>query len=238
MIYPRRVLTLAIEATNPNIPTPGVLLARDGRVLAEKALVSQGRHDDLLLPAISDVLGECGATPRDLDDILVSIGPGGFTATRLACVAAAMLAEVGGARVLAVPTAVVGWRSSLTDKEEARSVVVALASKGEQAFITCFGGDNAHARQLGRSIGADAFRAMLTHHDVLLDDGRLPDSFETAATESGVTRAALRLSASGLLASREFASLVDAGDLRPIYPREPDAVTQWRARHGRAPGDS
>lgn len=237
MIYPRRVLTLAIEATNPNIPTPGVLVARDGRVLAEKTLISEGRHDDLLLPAISDLLGECDATPRDLDEVLVSIGPGGFTATRLACVAAAMLAEIGGIRVLAVPTAVVGCRSSLTGEGDGKSVVVALASKGEQAFIAGFGATDSHAARPGRSIGADAFAGLVANHDLLLDDGRLPNSFEVAAAEAGIKRITLRLTAQGLLASRELAVEIDPGALRPIYPREPDAVTQWRARHGRAPGD-
>lgn len=231
------MLTLAIEATNPNIPTPGVLLADGDRVLAERGLETKSRHDDVLLPAIADLLRRCSATATDLEEIVVSIGPGGFTATRLACVAAAMLAELSSAKLLAVPTAMVAAASLESNRKDSPRIVVVMACKGEQAFVARVDSHDPANSLAGRSMSSDAFAGILGPDNLLLDDGRMPASFESIAADASIERAALSLTARGLLASRSRGAVVSPEMLRPIYPREPDAVTQWRRRHGSPLGD-
>ena len=66
---PSTILTLAIEASNPNLPTPGVLLAREGLgVLARAELRQEGRHDDVLMPAIAGLLSRAALKPTDIDE--------------------------------------------------------------------------------------------------------------------------------------------------------------------------
>lgn len=239
------MLTLAIEATNPNVPTPGVLLARAGdpgsrdgpTVLASRDLHQRGRHDDLLLPAISALFEEAGASPADLDEVLVSIGPGGFTATRLACTAAAVLAEVAGAKVLAVPTALVAIESQLHVGLRKNGLVVAMAGKQDSAYVARFDASRLAFTERGRLIGPGEFDALLLPGDALAHEGHLPAKMLDIASKRGTECVPLWLTVRGLLACRSAAEVVPTEALRPIYPREPDAVTQWRRRYGTAPGD-
>lgn len=239
------MLILAIEATNPNVPTPGVLLARAGEdaatasceVLATQTLRPSGRNDDVLLPSIASLFEAAGVEPADLDEVLVSIGPGGFTAIRLACVSAAVLAETAGAQVRAVETARVAVETALRDRRFGGPVVVAMASKGETAYVARFDLEGASDASLNRSIDAAAFDELLLPGDRLLFEGHLPGPMLEIASNRSVECIPTRLSPEGLLASRHAGRVVPAELLRPIYPREPDAVTQWRKRYGSAPGD-
>lgn len=236
---PSTILTLAIEASNPNLPTPGVLLAREGLgVLARAELRQEGRHDDVLMPAIAGLLSRAALKPTDIDEVLVSIGPGGFTATRLACVSAAVLGELAGACVLAVPTARVALASSFVEGSSPGRAVVAMAAKGPEAYVARFdAGMDGPWTELG-SIDADLFARNLLPGDVLVHEGHLPELFLEIAARNKIKCIPMCLTAEGLLACRRVALAVRAEGLRPIYPREPDAVTQWRRRYGRAPGDT
>lgn len=242
---PSPVLTLAIEATNPNVPTPGVLLARTGDdtspgkivVLATRGLRQQGRHDDLLLPAIAELFEEAGARPTDLSEVLVSIGPGGFTATRLACVAAAVLAEVSGAKILAVPTVQVAIETVLQVHKVRSGVVVAMACKQDSAYVARFDASRMEFSERGSSIGPEEFDMLLLPGDSLVYEGHVPKQMLEVAAKRGNRCIPMCLTPEGLLACRSAAEIVPAESLRPIYPREPNAVTQWRRRYGTAPGD-
>jgi tRNA threonylcarbamoyl adenosine modification protein YeaZ len=237
------VLTLAIEASNPNVPTPGVLLARlddrgESRVLATSGLSQSGRHDDVLLPAIAGLFEAAGVSPGDLDEVVVSVGPGGFTATRLACVAAAVLAEVGGATAVAVPTVRVAIETLLQVRNIAGGIVVAMASKHDAAYVAKFDPTCGTFLECGRSIGPQALDMLVLPGDVLVHEGHLPPPMHEIARQRGVECIPMQLTADGLLACRSAGQRVALEALRPIYPREPDAVTQWRRRYGRAPGDA
>lgn len=232
------MLTLAIEATNPNIPTPGVLLARGSGVLARRELRQEGRHDDMLLPAIAELFEEATLRPADLGEVLVSLGPGGFTATRLACAAAAVLAEVAGARVLAVPTVRVAVETALQERNITRGIVVAMASKHDTAYVARYQPMDRKFSEPGAALGPDAFDALVLPGDILIHEGHLPDRMLENVAKRRIECILMRLTADGLLACRSAAEPVRNELLRPIYPREPDAVTQWRRRHGSAPGDA
>lgn len=245
MIYPRSVLVLAIEATNPNVPTPGVLLARSEddkpgafEVLAQESLASAGRNDDVLLPSISRLFKAIGLSPRDLDEVLVSIGPGGFTATRLACTGAAVIAELTGAQVRVVDTVRVAIETAFQERPDLGPTVVAMASKRETAFAARFDGDDRSNQGPNRAIGIHAFEQLLLPGDCLLFEDHLPDAMLEISSKRRVECIPMRLTADGLLASRDAGQVMPVEVLRPIYPREPDAVTQWRERYGRAPGDA
>ena len=231
-------LVLAIEGSNPSVPTPGVMLASGNRVLVTRPLVQQGRHDDVLLPAIAELFREADREPGELDEVVVSIGPGGFTATRLCVVAAAVLAETAGARVVPVPTAFVAIENALQLVGTERPVVVAMATKGDLAYVARFDPSSRSYTHEGRSIGPDEFLELLLPGDVLIIEDHVPEKMREIAKRGEIECIPMRLSAEGVLACRSAAQPVPVEALRPIYPREPDAVTQWRRRHGWAPGDA
>ena len=61
----------------------GVCLSQDGRVVVSRSWYSRQNHTVELLPAVEDLLKEAGATVRDLECVIVAIGPGGFSALRV-----------------------------------------------------------------------------------------------------------------------------------------------------------
>jgi len=231
-------LTLAIEMTNPSVPTPGVLLAPGDPVLASRGLTQAGRHDDALLPAIAGLFAESDHEPSELDEVLVSIGPGGFTATRLAVVGAAVLAECCGARVLAVPSTRVAAELAWQGGGIGQGLVVALGVKGPTAYVARFDPVGGGSLDEGASMTHEGLASVLLPGDGLVYEDHLPALMLEVASQGGHRCIPMRLTAEGLLGCRSAAQRVPVEALRPIYPREPDAVTQWRRRHGWAPGDA
>jgi tRNA threonylcarbamoyladenosine biosynthesis protein TsaB len=84
--------------------TPSVTVAvHDGaQVLSESDMVDARRHGELLAPAISTVLAEAGARPRDLTGIAVGAGPGPYTGLRVGMVTALTMGLALGLPVDAV----------------------------------------------------------------------------------------------------------------------------------------
>jgi tRNA threonylcarbamoyl adenosine modification protein YeaZ len=87
------VLLLAFDTATP-ATTAAV---HDGeRVLAETAAVDARRHGELLMPSITSVLAQAGATRHDLTAVVVGTGPGPYTGLRVGLVTARVLAAVLG----------------------------------------------------------------------------------------------------------------------------------------------
>lgn len=65
----------------------GIALSRDGEVF-EKRWPSEQNEAETLQPNVEQLLTEQGLTPDDIDQLLVCVGPGGFTSTRVGVSAA------------------------------------------------------------------------------------------------------------------------------------------------------
>ncbi len=231
-------LLLAIETSNPSAwspacrEKPGVALLDTAtrRSLAVEPIDPELRHDDRLVPAIDALTRRLALRPRDLSTIAVSVGPGGFTAVRLAVTTAKMIAEATGATSIPVPTALVAARAFAGKAPFA----VALASKNDTAFIAAFD-EQSRPLDAGAILDAHAFGALVAKLSLrsLLADGHLPPSISDAAESLGLNRAPLDLGpeSCGLAALDAGLAGVDPAQLLPIYPREPEAVTKWRLLH-------
>jgi tRNA A37 threonylcarbamoyladenosine modification protein TsaB len=233
---------LAIECSNPGSGTgggaggPGVALGRlvdGGAELLGVELVrpsGRGGHDDDLMPAIDRLFRTARVAARGgtLARVAVSIGPGGYTSVRVACAAGKMIAEASGAKCVAVPTASVAIES-LPDDGQGGHIAVALAGKGETAWVQVF--HAGIAAQPGRIISAPDIQAL--HTDgvrLLIADSFLPAPMRAAAELLGWTIASPSFDAASCLCVGARLPAIDPADLVPLYPREPDAVTLWRAR--------
>lgn len=249
---PDRVI-LAIETSNPSAgPTGAVTLASSQTVLAgpgvavgpidppregdpgvidTELLRTGARHDDLL-PAIERLFDRAGLSPRQIERVAVSIGPGGYTGVRIAVTAAAMIAQATGSRVVPVPTPrVIAWAIN----PACAPVAIALASKRDAAHSTLFddpGSGNDSWPGVGRDlglIGADDLEQLSLR--TLVGDDHLPEAMRTRAGALGLQIIPPVLSAAGVLALARTIAAVDPADARPFYPREPEAVTRWRELH-------
>jgi len=225
-----RSITLGIEMSNPGAHAPGeeaphavALWDAGGRCLGSAPLPESTRGSDAVLDAISKLAGSCSIQPCDIDRVLVSVGPGGYTALRISTTSAKVLADTLGADLVAVPTARV---VSVSLDASARPALIALASKKDRCHASVLTSDGV-LRSVG-IIEADALRSYGLKS--IVADRHLPGSFREAASAIGVGVLSLRLDARDLVRAAEGIDPIDPLRCEPIYAREPDAVTQWRAR--------
>jgi len=197
-------------------------------------LISSGdRERDQVMPAIDAVVREAGCTPKDIHALAVSTGPGGFTGLRVAVATAKMIAVATGAALLPIETSAVvaaGWEGDGV-------ALVVLAVKRETFWLSRVeqpnkrDGDWIVAGSLG---DAAAIRTQLARGDVavVLADEHLPPDAAEACGVAGVPVVPPTFDPRALVAvgKRRLTrgAVVDASQLLPIYPREPEAVRKWK----------
>jgi tRNA A37 threonylcarbamoyladenosine modification protein TsaB len=228
------VLTLAIEIANPGTGGGGVALGvvRAGdpaatEVLGVEALREVDRDRDDLIPAVERLLRRAGHVMQDVQRVAVSVGPGGFTSTRVACATGAMLAEGLGVPAIAVPSALVAVEGGK------RPVAVLMASKGAAvwcAVIPDNGKEAPAAARAGRMMTAPEI--VSTGVTAVMADRHLPVEVRAVLEAAGVAIEPLAFTAQACLRASALCGSGDPSALVPIYPREPEAVTLWRQRHG------
>lgn len=195
-------------------------------VRAVELLRPMDHHDDGLIAAIDRACRAVRVRPRDLTRIAVSIGPGGFTALRIAAATAKVLGEAIGAPCVSVPTAEIVAR-----RVEAPSpFAVALASKGDSAHLTLFrGAGDDRGTTLGIARAGDLERLGIVS---LIADKFLPKPMADECARLGIER---HRPIFDPVACAEIAAArdpIDPVNLLPLYPREPEAVALWRQRQG------
>jgi tRNA threonylcarbamoyladenosine biosynthesis protein TsaB len=235
---PDRAL-LAIEMSQRD---GSVAFGRDEATLAVERFVSGGsRDEDPLLPAVDRLLRSQSLRPRDLGAIAVSVGPGGFTGLRIAVTAAKAMADALDIPLVAVPSALVAAEAARAASPEGGGWLVALASKRETSWWTSVVETDDGVRIVGEPGIYDArgLLASISDHRAIrtmLADEFVNAAFLEVARASGWTVETPRFSAHScwrvgqeMVRRGEFADRVA---LAPLYPREPEAVTLWRERHG------
>lgn len=235
-------LALAIEISNPTTPPGGALalarIAADGKLLdpLTEPIALPTREQDDLTPALDRLLRRAGVAPARIERVVVSIGPGGYTALRMAVATAKMIAWSNsvaaggnGCLVVAVPTALVAAESA-EHAGLSGPLAVALAGKADAAFVTIFPPDwrRSIASLTGRLTGpADLPPG---RGGTLLADSHLPEALRSAAIAGGWTIRPPVLDPLALLRISLLLEPTPMDDLVPLYGREPEAVTLWRKR--------
>ncbi|MBM4107891.1 MAG: tRNA threonylcarbamoyladenosine biosynthesis protein TsaB [Phycisphaerae bacterium] len=235
---PAQPLILAIETSNPSAWTPdqpiraGVALglADAGGVapLGVEPVDVTKPHDDDLLPAIDRLFVRLGRRPAELGLVAVSVGPGGYTALRIAVTVGRFIAWSVGARVVGIASArVVAARVT-----EPGPFAVALASKGDDAFVTRFRSPN-EPEGAGSLLDRDGLEGLSVR--CLVADRFLPEPMRARAVDLGMRVVAPVFDPLALLDLSSGSPPGDPAALHPLYPREPEAVVKWRALRARRP---
>ena len=229
---------LAIETTQR---VGSVAVSVPGRAVLESSFPCGSREQDGLLPAIDEVLAQADCSPGDLSVVAVSIGPGSFTGLRIATSTAKALALGIGCRLIGVPSAWGVAAQWYRDTEDDGPVLVASAAKGTDCWLTRLERSEAglcetESTGLHRIDHPSADVRRMSEGAVLLADDFIPSNFIKSCKELIRECRPPHHSAHGcLLAARQLEEadcFSAAASLEPIYPREPEAVTLWRARNG------
>ena len=195
------------------------------------------RHEDDLMPAIDRLFQRNRLSQRDLEAVGVSIGPGGFTGLRIAVSTAKMLAESLGAKIAAVPSALVAAEFI----QDQSPILVCLASKRDSTWATRVErsrGECWHIAGTPRLVSTET----VPLHEVafVIADEFLPSTMRDRIVSAGFVIKEPLFDARACLAITQ--RMIDAGDttdsllLQPIYGREPEAVRLWEKKASKHSG--
>jgi tRNA threonylcarbamoyladenosine biosynthesis protein TsaB len=124
----------------------------DGHVTAEKRLVAERGHAQLLIPMLVELLDSAGLAFADIDRFAVTTGPGSFTGIRVALAAAHGLA-LGTDKPIIGVTNFEALAAAAADTGIAESrLLVAIESRRAELFVQLFD-------RTGTALGAPAMLA-------------------------------------------------------------------------------
>lgn len=227
---------LAIETSGR---AGSVALVRDDAVIAEGHFAHGLQHAAKMLPLIDELMRKAGWSPKDLEQVFVSVGPGSFTGLRIGVTLAKTMALSTGVKLVAVPSLRVLVENA---PPEAKHVIVVLDAKRDQIFTARFErvGEDWVERVSPRlsslaEMLADAPRPVyllgegIPYHEKFMpqDPGVIVTTAQTWVAQAKV------VAKLGLIAASkgEFA---DPFELTPIYIRRPEAEEKYLAQNPNA----
>jgi tRNA threonylcarbamoyladenosine biosynthesis protein TsaB len=227
---------LAIETSSR---VGSVALVEDGVVVAEESFRYGLQHAALMVPAIDGICRSLGWAAEDIGEIYVSAGPGSFTGLRIGITLAKTLAFVTGAKIVAVPSALVVVQNVPVG---AREAIVVMDAKRDQiftaAFERCSGGEwewreQAHLDSLAAMLSRAPRPVYLIGEGIGFHRKFIPLGDEgIVLCEEGLWTPTARVVAGlgfGMARRGEF---VEAMKLSPIYIRKPEAEEKWEKARG------
>jgi tRNA threonylcarbamoyladenosine biosynthesis protein TsaB len=234
MIAPRMPRGVAIETSGR---VGSVAIVRDRTVVVEEQFPHGLQHAAQIVPIIDRLTRAQGWSPRDVDELYVSIGPGSFTGLRISVTLAKTMALATGVKLVAVPTVRVLAENASAD---ARHLIIVIDAKRDEVFTARFERGADHSLVEREPAHLDALLDMLAraprpvhllgegipYHEKFLpkDDTAVivtpPELWRARA--SAVAKIGTEMSARG-----EF---TDPFALVPIYIRRPEAEEKFDQR--------
>jgi len=212
-----------------------VTLGRGATMLETAALPKRRRHNIELMPMIDALCQRHGVEKAAIEEVYVSLGPGSFTGLRIALATVKMLAMTLGVRVVGVPSVEVVAQNAPSSADH---VAVCLNLKRGTMHSQVF-------ERRGEALAAISDARLRTIDElleaaprpVMLIGEMLPELPASAAHDAAVTvlgpaQAAPRSEVVWQLGRQraEAGQFDDPLALSPLYVREPEAVTLWRAK--------
>jgi len=214
-----------------------VAVAEGRRLGSVRSLSESRRHARDLAPAIVELCAEKGWRVRDLDAVIVSLGPGSYTGLRIGIVTAKTLAYASGCAMLGIETF-----AAIARRTPSEAKVVDVIADGQQQNIYV-----QRWRHSGKEWEAEALRIRaasewladlspgiwVTGPGLHQHETALPPLNPSVAAELRDPNA-LSLLELGLLRWRR-GDADDLWSLEPLYLRRSSAEEKWdRASSGRS----
>jgi tRNA threonylcarbamoyladenosine biosynthesis protein TsaB len=227
---------LAIETSGK---IGSIATVADDRITSEETFPHGLQHAAQIISIIDRLCKSQNWTPRDVQELYVSAGPGSFTGLRIAITVAKTLSFATGAKIVAVPSVQVLARNAPSD---AKNLIIVLDAKREQIFTARFERMNgiwierepARLDDLTSMLARSPRPVYLMGEGIAYHEKFIPKNDPNViVTPSELWRArAAAVAEIGIEMSRrgEFA---DALTLTPIYIRRPEAEEKFDANISR-----
>lgn len=212
-----------------------VALSEDGRVIAEDRFAHGLQHAAQIVPRIDALCRVAGWSPGQVEQVYVSTGPGSFTGLRIGITLAKTLSFATGARLVAVPSAMVLAHNA---PSEAGRVLIVLDAKREQVFTALLERSSVdqwrfveepHLEALASAIARAPRPVHLIGEGIPFHRKFIPDEPGVIVTpEDTWTARASAVTAIGwtMAVAGQF---TPADLLLPVYIRKPEAEEKWEA---------
>jgi tRNA threonylcarbamoyladenosine biosynthesis protein TsaB len=210
-----------------------VAVAEGALLRAAHRLDEARRHARDLAPRVADLLAAQGWRPRDLDAVLVSLGPGSYTGLRVGLASAKTLAYATGCILLGLETFAA---VALQAPREAQRVDVLADAQQDKVYVQPFARnpngwqaqDPLTIRPVTSWLAEREGTAWVSGPGARLVEGRLPEG--TRLVEPGgrepQPESLLRLG----LVRFQAGERDDPFTLEPLYLRPSAAEEQWQGR--------
>lgn len=230
------MLVLALDTSTPTVTaavvtvrmphevTPPVTADSFFSLDAERSVTDSLAHAEQLMPLATAALAEAGHRLRDLDAVVVGLGPGPFTGLRVGIATASAVGDALGIPVHGVPShdavaAVTG---------PGQAFLVATDARRREVYLSCYAADG--RRVIGPVVIAPGAVAELVADQApafrtgagagLLDDTGLPVRAPDGCLGLGLARVAGKALVTGVV----------PGPLTPLYLRRPDATAPTKRK--------
>jgi tRNA threonylcarbamoyladenosine biosynthesis protein TsaB len=210
----------------------GVGLALGATLLGRRTLDQARRHTRDLAPTVRELLAAQGWSARQIDGVLVGLGPGSYTGLRVGVMSAKTFAYASGCRLLGVPSF-----HTLAAQVQADAIAVLADAQQDNVYLQNFtrSGDLAHQRDSLRIVPFEQAMNALAAGTLVTGPGlegkgeRVPDRLRVApeAAWQPDVESALRIG----LARYERDEHDDPIALEPLYLRPSSAEEKWERRH-------
>lgn len=221
------MITLAIEASTYS---GSVAVLRGEELVGATQVAMRGRDHEALMPAVATLLGDIGATARDLGRVVCGEGPGAFTSLRVAGSIAKGLCMASGASLVPISSLALVVASRQTQRAE-RCLVVSDAMRGE-SYVQLFEADHAGGVT---ALGPVVLRATSEVDSIAREQDARAIGPQRAGDDLVIARASAVARLTALLAATDPAVLAV---WEPGYGRLAEAQVKWEATHGRALGSA
>jgi tRNA threonylcarbamoyladenosine biosynthesis protein TsaB len=223
-------ITLVLEASTADA---SVAVLVDHTLAATTDVVSRDPHTGVrtegLAPAIMKTIGEAGLTMTQLDAVVCSSGPGGFTSLR----SAAAIAK-GICTALAIPLWTVPTATLMVAGAQLPSgmYLTVLDAGRDEYYTTLVEVADARVQQVGTVtlVSLTDLDRIAREADAKLLGAQLSNS----ATFQSVAHVRPHASALQFLDDAHVYGPVDLDRWEPAYGRLAEAQVKWEAAHGRA----
>lgn len=211
------------------------LMNRGGETKASHHIGGKREEDDVF-PSIEDVATTLGITPKEIELVVVSIGPGGFTGLRTSVAIAKMVSLASNATIISVETAIITVQqanqgegpflviSSVKDNQFWLSTIVQKG--GNWSCTSKNASTETFASELNMVIGVFADELLPDEARATIEQHKVP-IYQSAPDAISLLHIGLNLYQAG--------NSIDPSELLPLYPREPEAVRVWKARKSHKP---
>lgn len=221
---------LAIETATPGA---SVALVEDRTTLAAASRIDRQGHASFLVPAIDFCFDQVGWSPQDLDAVVVDVGPGLYTGLRVGLATAQGLGAAFGVPIVSASSVDAVALEARTGHRLIWTVID--VRRGEHAIARYRPVPGGVVKEGATELlTPDAFRAsLLSSPDdslVVGDVASLPEGFflGLSRVKTGRPRypyaVALAEVGHGRLEKGDYPA---AGEIRPLYMREPDVTINW-----------